>query len=263
MGDRLQSAESEALDFVESMGFMMDNLNFSRLNAADQGKLLKELPVFYADLGAYLPILEQKRDAQGQASLDVISDGEGMAKGRFLEAPPEEYFPRSDMAEAQKMDAGGVPMEAPNFLNQGQSSEPAQVDHLVSEPVVTPEAILDVSLGVSLEVSSLESPALEKPEPPATLSPRSPSLDSFSPADSDDELSEFFQPENITEMVAEIDRTEVPVAKPAPVVERPKPPRKSDPPAPTLPPAKKVQRPGTSVLAPEEKRQFLKLILSI
>ena len=41
MGDRLQSAESEALDFVESMGFMMDNLNFNRLNANDQGKLLK------------------------------------------------------------------------------------------------------------------------------------------------------------------------------------------------------------------------------
>ncbi len=38
--------EAEALAFVESMGFLMDNLNFRALPAADQENLIKTLPVF-------------------------------------------------------------------------------------------------------------------------------------------------------------------------------------------------------------------------
>lgn len=41
--------ESEAHAFVESMGFMMDNLNFRALPAAQQDQLLKTLPVFLKD----------------------------------------------------------------------------------------------------------------------------------------------------------------------------------------------------------------------
>lgn len=40
------SEEQEALSFVESMGFLMDNMNFRTLAAADQDQLLKTLPVF-------------------------------------------------------------------------------------------------------------------------------------------------------------------------------------------------------------------------
>jgi hypothetical protein len=38
--------ESEAMGFVESMGFMMDNVNFRALPPADQDELVKNLPVF-------------------------------------------------------------------------------------------------------------------------------------------------------------------------------------------------------------------------
>ncbi len=41
--------EQDAQAFVESMGFMMDNLNFRALPLADQDALLKTLPVFQKD----------------------------------------------------------------------------------------------------------------------------------------------------------------------------------------------------------------------
>jgi hypothetical protein len=41
-----QQQSSEALSFVESMGFIMDNLNFRNLPPAQQDELLRTLPVF-------------------------------------------------------------------------------------------------------------------------------------------------------------------------------------------------------------------------
>lgn len=47
--DAYAEEESEALGFVESMGFMMDNANFRGLQPEQQDELLKSLPVFYKD----------------------------------------------------------------------------------------------------------------------------------------------------------------------------------------------------------------------
>ncbi len=44
--ERFPEAESEALGFVESMGFIMDNLNFRGRPAGEQDGLIKTLPVF-------------------------------------------------------------------------------------------------------------------------------------------------------------------------------------------------------------------------
>ena len=41
--------ESEALGFVESLGFMMDDARFRTLPAAQQDELLRTLPVFFKD----------------------------------------------------------------------------------------------------------------------------------------------------------------------------------------------------------------------
>ena len=41
--------EAEAVAFVESMGFMVDNMNFRTLSAPQQDELLKTLPVFLKD----------------------------------------------------------------------------------------------------------------------------------------------------------------------------------------------------------------------
>ena len=47
--DDYQQDEAEALAFVESMGFMMDNANFRGLPPPSQDELLKTLPVFFKD----------------------------------------------------------------------------------------------------------------------------------------------------------------------------------------------------------------------
>ncbi len=47
--DQYDNEESEALGFVESMGFMVDNMNFRGLPLPDQEDLLKTLPVFMKD----------------------------------------------------------------------------------------------------------------------------------------------------------------------------------------------------------------------
>ena len=47
--DQYREEESEALGFVESMGFMMDDLNFEGSTPEDQDQLLLTLPVFQKD----------------------------------------------------------------------------------------------------------------------------------------------------------------------------------------------------------------------
>lgn len=47
--EEFQSQEADALGFVESMGFIMDNLNFRSRSAEEQGGLLRTLPVFQRD----------------------------------------------------------------------------------------------------------------------------------------------------------------------------------------------------------------------
>ncbi len=46
--ERYRDAESEALHFVESMGFMVENLNFRTQSAEAQAEILARLPAFAA-----------------------------------------------------------------------------------------------------------------------------------------------------------------------------------------------------------------------
>lgn len=47
--EEFEEEELVAQQFVESMGFMMDNLNFRSLDAARQDELMKSLPLFLKD----------------------------------------------------------------------------------------------------------------------------------------------------------------------------------------------------------------------
>lgn len=47
--EQFEGEEAEALGFVESMGFIMDNLNFRAKPPAEQDQLMKTLPVFQRD----------------------------------------------------------------------------------------------------------------------------------------------------------------------------------------------------------------------
>lgn len=66
--------ELEALQFVESMGFMVDNVNFRGLDTAHQQELLARLPIFHVDLAAYAKAMNGERAAGEQD----ISDAEVM-----------------------------------------------------------------------------------------------------------------------------------------------------------------------------------------
>ncbi len=48
--DSFHATELEALQFVESMGFMVDNLNYHAMSPEQRSSLLKSLPVFHQDL---------------------------------------------------------------------------------------------------------------------------------------------------------------------------------------------------------------------
>ena len=59
--------EQEALDFAETMGFMVDNLNFRNLNETRQLELLDDLPCFHKDLQAF----KARREAlEGEGAVD-------------------------------------------------------------------------------------------------------------------------------------------------------------------------------------------------
>ncbi|MCI0670342.1 MAG: social motility and stimulation tgl protein [Myxococcaceae bacterium] len=47
--EEFRAEEADALGFVESMGFMMDNLNFRARPPAEQDELLRTLPAFLRD----------------------------------------------------------------------------------------------------------------------------------------------------------------------------------------------------------------------
>jgi hypothetical protein len=47
--EQYEEEEADAMGFVESMGFMMDNTNFRGLPASAQDELLKTLPLFQKD----------------------------------------------------------------------------------------------------------------------------------------------------------------------------------------------------------------------
>ena len=53
--EKYRTQEDEARAFVESMGFMMDPINFRGLNAAAQIELLRTLPLFKRDLQPSVP----------------------------------------------------------------------------------------------------------------------------------------------------------------------------------------------------------------
>jgi hypothetical protein len=54
-----REAEAEALHFVESMGFMMENLNFRNLSAEAQKEVFERVPVFAAPRPTTEPPVEE------------------------------------------------------------------------------------------------------------------------------------------------------------------------------------------------------------
>jgi len=51
--EQYREFEMEALQFVETMGFMMENLHFRKMTPERQATTLRDLPIFYPDLHAF------------------------------------------------------------------------------------------------------------------------------------------------------------------------------------------------------------------
>ncbi len=85
--EQYREFEMEALQFVESMGFMMENLHFRKMPPERQVTMLQDLPIFYADLHAFA-----HRQAGG---------GEG------------EQVPVVDKASGTTLDSGDLPVLEP------------------------------------------------------------------------------------------------------------------------------------------------------
>lgn len=66
-----QQDEAEALGFVESMGFMMDNANFRALPPPRQDELLKTLPVFFKDPKLVPGSVKSRADDKRTASTNL------------------------------------------------------------------------------------------------------------------------------------------------------------------------------------------------
>ena len=63
--------ELEALQFVESMGFMVDNVNFRNLAPEQQATLMEEMPMFVEDLEAFARQQTAQREGEPSEGSDA------------------------------------------------------------------------------------------------------------------------------------------------------------------------------------------------
>jgi hypothetical protein len=82
--------ELDALQFVESMGFMVDNVNFRNLSPDQQSTLMSELPMFTEDLEDFARRQTAAREGEGSAD----------AEGADLEELPGDVVELQDLADA-------------------------------------------------------------------------------------------------------------------------------------------------------------------
>lgn len=80
--DTYHDTELEALQFVESMGFMVDNINFRNLDQQQQSEVLERMPIFQQDLQAF------SQRQQGRLGADEVQTN--AEDGEVLELEPIE-----------------------------------------------------------------------------------------------------------------------------------------------------------------------------
>lgn len=95
--------EAEAIGFVESMGFMVDNLNFRRLTPVQQADVMERLPVFQEDPGARA---RAALDAEGSGK-PVPATLEGL-DGLDDAAPLQELQPLDELDDLDSLPVVGA-----------------------------------------------------------------------------------------------------------------------------------------------------------
>jgi len=121
--------EEEALDFVEHMGFMMDNLNLETMQEAQRDSALTELPIFDAPLKAAAPL-----GGATVAEKDIV-DLDGL--GEILEPVGME---REDQEDAQDLaDLLAYEESPPSFTESVKMPVAAAAQPTVPKPGSAPE----------------------------------------------------------------------------------------------------------------------------
>lgn len=97
------SVEGEAIQFLESMGFMLDNLNFRSRSPAAKQQLAKTLPVFLDE-----PLPTQSASLQNTAPLQNAEAAEVRqnATGAFGAAPPPVEHSTSGLTQEHRQALG-------------------------------------------------------------------------------------------------------------------------------------------------------------
>lgn len=92
--------ETEALTFVESMGFMVDNVNFRNLSALQQEEVMERLPCFQSDLAAFAARFDVTEDAPAGDEPEVLDLSEAEVLEEVPAAPAPAPAPEPEPAPA-------------------------------------------------------------------------------------------------------------------------------------------------------------------
>lgn len=103
--DQYAEAEGEAVSFCESMGFMLDNLNFRNLDGAAQTALLAKLPPFSAD-----PVRLLEKTAQPNLLQQAMPTGPTMSAATALPSSQATPGPQHAVLASQQELVAGMPL---------------------------------------------------------------------------------------------------------------------------------------------------------
>ncbi len=92
--------EVESLAFVESMGFMVDNVNFRDMQPDQQEEYMDGIPVFQADLEAFA----RSQELSNEASAEDSEDSEDVEDAEVVDLSPleDDFLELKEMAEPQE-----------------------------------------------------------------------------------------------------------------------------------------------------------------
>jgi len=149
------NVEAQALDFIESMGFMMDNTQFRKQSPEQRQELFDSVPVFSKGGGQYRELIEQKVD---HSLLDLSDDLVD------LEENPEAFEEEKQVVSNVDVDAyeGREEEKRKSVFDQFETGEAA-----AEEPVKNPFDDFDSASG-----SEFDSSAFDDVAPPSAAKAR-------------------------------------------------------------------------------------------
>ncbi len=172
--DLVNTLQQNALEFTETMGFMMSDLRYRQMSPTEKMDLFESTPVFFEDLSRFKTeeeIQEIEPEDVGESELVIEPiDEQGqdtITEGNFVFEAEQTPQPGPARAKAAAGEPGGLKGEEVEeiFLEGIERSATAAEE----EPVVEEEDIALDNLEVEVEVeveTKKKAPVVKKPSPP-------------------------------------------------------------------------------------------------